>query len=253
MMPFPLRHISIRVPWHDTGWNGSVCLCPGRNTSCLKLKNILESKNEQAETPLAGRLIKDLVQAQFPPCVNERATFMADFPFTRVHEHPYTKRGNASHTHFKPTPLHYPAYGAAALPFRWMMRKFVFGDPHKGIPGFVERFPLQDVNPAYEPSKQVLGFDTDWLQDYRNHRALLECFWNHVRPQESLVFFYAKQVPLVEDTSRRVIIGVGRVNSLGNLTEYEYRVLAATVQNPEPRTPGWRGRASGGRRGWATG
>ncbi len=159
-------------------------------------------------------------QVQYPPCVSERATFMADFAFTRVHEHPYTKHDNASHAHFKPTPLRYPAYGAAAVPFRWLMRKFVFGDPGKGIPGFVERFPLQEVDPAYEPS---LGFDTNWFQDHRNHRALLECFWNHVRPEESLVFFYAKHVPLVEDTGRRVIIGVGRVKSVGGLTEYEYR------------------------------
>ena len=24
-LPYPIRHISIRVPWHDNGWNGSVC------------------------------------------------------------------------------------------------------------------------------------------------------------------------------------------------------------------------------------
>ena len=223
MTSFPLRHISLPAClWHDSGRNGSVCRNPAQNTSCLKLKNIFESKDEQAEAPLAGQFIEDLVQAQFPPCVNERATFMAAFSFTRMHVHPYTKHANATHTHFKPTPLHYPAFGAAALPFRWMMRKFVFGDPDKGITGLVERFPLQDVNPAHEPSKQVLGFDTGWLQDYRNHCTLLECFWNHVQPEESLVFFYAKQVPLVEDTGRRVIVGVGRVKSLGNLTEYEY-------------------------------
>ena len=30
-MNYPLRHISIRVPWHDTGWNGSVCAAPQLN------------------------------------------------------------------------------------------------------------------------------------------------------------------------------------------------------------------------------
>jgi ATP-dependent exoDNAse (exonuclease V) alpha subunit len=219
---FPLRHVSIRVPWHDAGWNGTVCQFPGRNTSCLKLKNIFENKEELAEAAVAGKSIKDIEPQQFPPCVKERATFMANFGFTRMHAHPYANPGKETHAHFKPTPLHYPAYGAAALPFRWMMKKFVFGDREKNVAGFVEQFPLQDVSEGYEPSKDVLGFETNWLQDHRNHRALLDCFWNHVRPEESLVFFYAKQVPLVEDTRRRVIVGVGRVKSIGNLTEYEY-------------------------------
>jgi ATP-dependent exoDNAse (exonuclease V) alpha subunit len=219
---FPLRHISIRVPWHDAAWNGSVCACPGRNTSCLKLKNIFETKDEEIEAEVAGKFIHEIESDQFPPCVKERATFMADFSFTRTHEHPYTKRSKETHTHFRPTALHYPAYGAAALPFRWMMKKFVFGDPEKKEAGLIDRFPLQEVSLAIEPSKELLKFDTNWLQDHRNHRTLLDCFWNHVRPVESLVFFYAKQVPLVEDTGRRVIVGVGRVKSIGNLTEYEY-------------------------------
>lgn len=36
-MNYPLRHISIRVPWHDTGWDGRVCATPRLNGSCLKL------------------------------------------------------------------------------------------------------------------------------------------------------------------------------------------------------------------------
>jgi ATP-dependent exoDNAse (exonuclease V) alpha subunit len=224
MKSFPLHHISIRVPWHDAIWNGSVCHNPARNTSCLKLKNIFLSKDEKAEAAdgVVGKSLKDLDEKQFPPCVKERGTFMADFAFTRTHEHPYVKPWNRSHIHFKPTPLRYPAYGAAALPFRWMRKDFVFGDPKKNINGLVEQFPLQDVNQTYEPSEEVLGFDTGYLQDHRNHRTLLDCFWNHIRPEESLVFFYAKQVPLVEDTGRRVIVGVGRVKSIGQLTEYEY-------------------------------
>ncbi len=219
---FPLHHLSIRVPWHDQGWNGSVCACPATNTACLKLKNIFENKDEATETPIAGRSLKDIEPSQFPPCVKERATFMADFPFTRYHQHPYAKQSNTTHSHFKSTPLSYPAYGAAALPFRWVMKKFVFGDAGEGGRGLIDRFPLQDVGEANEPSKEVLGFDSNWLQDHRNHRALLDCFWAHIRQEESLVFFYAKQVPLVEDTGRRVIVGVGRVKSIGPLTEYEY-------------------------------
>ena len=78
---FPLRHISIRVPWHDAGWNGTVCKCPARNTACLKLVNIAEKKNEEAEERLKTKSIRDLDQKDFPACVSERGTFMADFAF----------------------------------------------------------------------------------------------------------------------------------------------------------------------------
>lgn len=219
---FPLRHVSIRVPWHDGGWNGTVCQFPGRNTACLKLKNIAENKDEQVEGAAAGKSVKDLEQEQYPACVTERATFLADFSFTRLHQHPYSKHNNGTHAHFRPTPLHYPAYSAAGVPFRWMMKKFVFGHAKESIRALKERFPLEDVSLDLEPSKDELGFETSWLQDYRNHRMLLECFWSHIQPQESLVFFYAKQVPLVEDTGRRVLIGAGRVQKIGSLKEYEY-------------------------------
>ena len=33
----PPHHITIRVPWHDGGWTGSVCSRPLDNTSCLIL------------------------------------------------------------------------------------------------------------------------------------------------------------------------------------------------------------------------
>jgi hypothetical protein len=37
-----------------------------------------------------------------------------------------------------------------------------------------------------------------------------------------LVFFYTKQVPFVEEVGRRVLVGAGRVLSVGPLTEYTY-------------------------------
>ncbi len=218
---YPLRHVSIRVPWHDDGWGGTVCNQPRHNTACLKLVNIAESKVEADEEQIRGQSLKGMDPARFPPCVKERGTFMAPFPLERLHEHPYGKTSPDTHAHFRPTRLHYPAYGAAALPFRWMMKPAVFGDEKQGERGLVEGFPLEGVDQAFEDDLG-LKFKTHWMQDHRNHRALLDCFWNHVQPEESLVFFYAKQVPLVEDTGRRVLVGAGRVLKLGPLTEYDY-------------------------------
>lgn len=44
-----IQHISVRVPWHDHGWDGSICQDPGGNTSCLKLQGILKGKKELEE------------------------------------------------------------------------------------------------------------------------------------------------------------------------------------------------------------
>lgn len=220
-MKYPLRHISVRVPWHDQAWNGHVCKEPSRNTACLCLRNIADNKNDAFEDTIAGKSIEELPENQHPPCVKERGTFMSPFGFTRHHEHPYSKTSNDTHAHFKSTPLHFSAYSAAGLPFRWMQRDFVWGKQSKDedIRGLVEDYPLKNVVEEREPK---LSFNTSWVQEAENHKELLNCFWNHVKPEESLVFFYAKQTPLTEEPVRRVIVGVGRVNHLGPLTEYEY-------------------------------
>lgn len=38
------QHISVRVPWHDDVWDGTVCQNPGENNACLRLTNISEKR-----------------------------------------------------------------------------------------------------------------------------------------------------------------------------------------------------------------
>ncbi len=208
---YPARHISIRVPWHDNEWNGTVCLEPKLNGACLKLKRIVDNKSDTAEEELAGYSIESLDQANWPPCITERAAFMAPFEFTRIAIHPYVETSPKTHAHFAPTPLRHPAYCAPAVPFQWMLSK--------NMERFAQEYML-DIDPEREPK---LRFDPDWIQDRDNQRALLQCFASHIKPGESLCFFYAKSVPFVEDDGRRVIIGVGRVRNIQKEpTEYSY-------------------------------
>ena len=76
---YPFKHLSVRVPWHDNQWNGSICKYPKDNSSCLILKEISEKKDEMKENRLAGRSIKNLNESDYPACICERAFFMADF------------------------------------------------------------------------------------------------------------------------------------------------------------------------------
>ncbi len=210
-MNYPLRHISIRVPWHDTGWDGRVCASPRLNGACLKLKRIAEERTDDAEESVAGRSIKDLQQAQWPPCIAERSGFMAPFEYVREADHPYNRGPHTKHGHFKRTPLRHPPYSAPAVPFAWMLRESMetLGEEH-----------ALDVHAQREPD---LGFKTQWVQERLNQTALLDCFASHVKPEHSLCFFYAKQIPFVEDSAgARILIGVGRVLNVGPAQEYAY-------------------------------
>lgn len=226
-MNFPFRHLSIRVPWHDSGWNGTICNQPTLNSACLCLRNIGAKKREDVEEQLRGRSLDDLPEERFPPCVMDRATFMAPFAFTKYHAHPYSKTSPDTHGHFAPTPLRFPSYSAPGVPFRWMQKELVWGreENRKPIRGLDADHPLTQVLAAREPD---LKFKTSWMQDAENQKELLNCFWKHIRTTDdhgedaSLVFFYAKQIPLSEEPARRIIVGVGRILRLGDLTEYQY-------------------------------
>ncbi len=108
MQNFPLRHLSVRVAWHDNGWNGKVCQAPHLNHSCVKLANIAEKKNEQLEISLIGQRFCDLPIQQRPSCFEERAMFMADFPFTYQKNHALANING--YKHFLPTTHYLPAY-----------------------------------------------------------------------------------------------------------------------------------------------
>ena len=58
-----------------------------------------------------------------------------------------------------------------------------------------------------------LRFNTNWVQDASNQRAIFEKFYKKVLPQKSLIITYAKQVPFIED-SKRVVMGIGFVESV---------------------------------------
>ncbi len=209
-MNYPLRHLSIRVPWHDTSWDGRVCVAPRLNGSCLKLRRIAQNRDDTAEEAVAGKRLDELPQTKLPACAAERVSFMAPFEFVREANHPYNRGPETSHGHFKKTALRHPAYSAAVVPFAWMLRE--------SMAALGEEYAL-DVQVQREPD---LGFKTQWVQEHRNQTALLDCFAGHLKAEKSLCFFYAKQVPFVEEATGRILIGVGRVLNVGAAQEYAY-------------------------------
>lgn len=209
---YSTRHLSLRVPWHDNEWNGSVCKGPKFNNACLILDRIAGERDDEQEDLNAGNFIKDLDEKSWPICVEERGTFMAPFEYSKIYEHPYAKNRHFkdSHGHFAPTPFYNPPFSAAAIPFRWMMKE--------NVEKYTKVFGL-DIDMNIEPE---ITKKTHWVQSLKNQKELLDCFFGQLKPEKSLCFFYAKKVPFVEDFGR-VIVGVGRVKNIGKPVEYKYK------------------------------
>lgn len=208
----PLKHISIRVPWHDAKWNGRVCTAPRDNASCLHLRRIAEERDDAAEAAAAGRLISEL--GEKPPCLDENGTFLSNRVFERVKTHPYSY--DDKYKHFAPTPFSQPAKTAIAIPFRWMLYENAFGG--SGHTNLKSEYALSELDERYEENLQAKRV---WIQHGENQKQLLESFFSAIRPAESLAFFYAKRSPLSEDP-RRVLVGISSVTSVGHLLEYDY-------------------------------
>lgn len=220
----PVHHVTIRVPWHDNGWKGTFCNNPCGNTSCTILPRIAKSRHDAHETEHAGESLEGLERDQLPPCVDEHATIMAPFTLSMLKNHPYAQSAETTHGHFAPTPYTIQPYSAAAIPFRWMLREQAEGNEKWGIESRVDTLQL-DYQSEREPDlTDNEGWGTvkkTWIQEGTNQRVMLDTFFGAAKPDHSLVFFYAKRTPMAED-ARRVIVGVGRVKTIGQPTEYRY-------------------------------
>jgi hypothetical protein len=64
------QHVTIRLPWHDTGWTGRVCAVPSANTFCVALSRIAKNKRADEDT-FKGRTFEELGASELPPCVED--------------------------------------------------------------------------------------------------------------------------------------------------------------------------------------
>ncbi len=200
----PYTHLSIRVPWHDSGWAGSICADPVNNGSCLRLSRIAAERQDGYEQAHAGLAWADLPPDDLPPCHLERGGFMSSTPRRVRKSHPYAE-WNLHYQKFEPAWIELPSYSADCVPFRWMLR--------------ANATEIADgLDLAYEPrleeqvDNEAKLAEPAWVQHEHNQRVLLDAFFGPVEPGASLAFFYAKETPMSDDP-RRTLVGVGRVTS----------------------------------------
>lgn len=214
-----IRHVSVRVPWHDQGWNGSVCKDPKGNTSCLALNLIAAMKDDDVEAEHAGKAFLSLNGDLQPPCLAERGTFLSPDPIPIRVTMPYSE-WSEPHRHILPTSLQIPGWGGILVPYRWMLKESGWDIAREwGLAVDREREPAGDAFPRFM-------VDTPWIQNCDNQRAMLDGFAGALAPAHSLVFFYAKQTPL-SDAGRNPIVAVALLEHVGATDEYPYRGGAA--------------------------
>ena len=209
------QHLSIRIPWKDNGYSGLVCDKPCYNNSCLRLKNIADSRDDDFEEKLKGQPIAG--HESDIPCVSEGGVFMSEKAHSKTTIHPYKQSNTDTHGHFGETELVYPPFSLPARPFAWTMLRKGNDKNDQNIRRLADRFNI-DYDPLREPK---LPFATNWIQDAINQRAIFKTFYKDVIPNRSLVVTYAKQVPFIDD-AKRIVMGVGFVSSVTEPPEHKH-------------------------------
>ncbi len=196
-----MKHLSIRVAWHDNKWNGTVCNRPNQNSYCLQLPRIYEDKKE---TEPAGAKWDELKPEELPPCKAEGGAFMNKSTYVRGFNHPYAN--NDTHSHLSYTLHDVPPHTTFAVPFKWMLIKNQDGI-NEEFPHLIQKY-------------QKPPFKSPWVFDDRRQQDLLNHFFGDLKEEESLVIFYTKNGQPINEDVRRLLIGVGEIKKIGKMLSY---------------------------------
>lgn len=208
-----IKHVSIRVPWHDSGWNGNVCANPKNNLDCSRLKNIGEKRLQCV--PHAGKGPENWPEDFRPPCLRENGLFMGGCKHALTAHHPYVRDTHFSH--ICDTKFDCPQGAFIAIPFAWMLK------PEDDSESIHARY-YTAYNPDIELNRLRFGNveqAINWISNGKNQCNILNYFWHNIKPKKSLVVSYAKSIPLTE-TPGRVITSISRIKFLSEISEYDY-------------------------------
>ncbi len=86
-------HVTIRMAWHDHGWDGKICRDPGANTYCTGTHSLLSErlareKRLGPELAAPGTNLDVALPEYLPPCFWSSCAF-ADDPTATLHRHPF--------------------------------------------------------------------------------------------------------------------------------------------------------------------
>ena len=181
-------HITLRLAWHNDGWNGRVCEKPERNTYCVGCHSfpgelIREKRDLAWEKMNAGKPIAALDRP--PPCMYSASAF-SDQP-NKVYSEPPEFFNDKTETRW----WEIPAATACTWPYEAMYNRDDIRDGDR-----------------YDYDKR--------LKYSEEHFEPIEC-------GRSLVFYYANYSnPLSDDQNPRyLLVGVARIKEIAPTLYYE--------------------------------
>ncbi|MGI1846072.1 AAA family ATPase [Rhodococcus sp. SJ] len=172
----------------------------------MLLNNIGENRNDGFEESVAGLPLHE-VPKKLPPCVEERVTFLSPHTVHIPKKHPYgwtaALEGVAEAT------LTLPAWSVHATPYYWMARVNTEGlIAEERVDAYSDE--------AEQQAFEKIGFKSPdrmtWVLHGDNQKALIETFFRHVTPKQSLVFFYLRHSPF--EDSGRLLVGAALVDDV---------------------------------------
>ena len=206
-----MKNLTMRVAWHDNVWNGTVCCQPSKNSSCLSLKRIRETRNDILEDKNANADWPQPNSGQFPACVDESGAFMNANEFTRTFTHPYQENNKTkdTHGHLRETAVNLPPYSAFAIPFWWTLKE------HQDEIDATLAKPLP-------PDDQIPDdFKSPWVFGRSRQEAILKLVFEQVSSDKSLVMFYCKDGHPVDEKTSRLVVGLGTILKVGKPILYQ--------------------------------
>ncbi len=177
-------HISVRLAWHDSGWNGCICRDPKSNTYCVgqysyQRDMIVRDRDLAWEQPRAGQPCRQLDGV--PPCIHSINAFGPDALEAYMPPPSWFNDG----TQVKKWRL--PPYTVSTWPYEEMYKDEVLN------PG---------GRPKYDPVKR---------------REAANDFFAQIIPDRSLIFYYANYSNPFSENDRHfyVVVGASRVKAVG--------------------------------------
>ncbi|MFA6715614.1 MAG: AAA family ATPase [Victivallaceae bacterium] len=180
-------HISLRLAWHNDGWNGCVCKNPRSNTYCVgpysyPSTSIADTRDLACEIQEAGKTVANC--AAVPPCQFSINAFSST-PFTAFNEPPYFyKSGDMARWEL-------PAYTASIWPYEEM---------------FCEEDKIEGAK--YYDNKKRLEKATNFFAEIETGKSLVFYYANYSNPVSS------------EDVKRYLLVGVARIKRIGDIRYY---------------------------------
>ncbi|MFC2037714.1 AAA family ATPase, partial [Chloroflexota bacterium] len=177
-------HVSARLAWHDSGWNGCICRDPRANTYCTGQYSyqrdlIVRDRNLDWEQPLAGQPCHGV--DGIPPCIHSINAFGPEELGAYVPPPSWFQHGTQDKT------WRLPPYTVCTWPYEEMYKDEVLNP---------------NGPPKYDPVAR---------------RQAANDFFAQVTPDRSLVFYYVNYSnPFSEnDQHLYVVVGASRVKAVG--------------------------------------